>query len=970
MDVSTSQQFIDVYNRISKLETDITNVVKEFYSNLVKSYDEIVDTPENLSDFNNDLDFITKDEVENRINSISIDDSNYLKKTGEEKQKCTAPTEFEELYTTTQDSEDSSDKVATTKFVHNLVSNNGESVTQQIIGAVGKKYITSKAAESIIKDKIGEHQYGTVVNLVNKKIEDAIKGIEDMIPEVDVPTRTSDLVNDSGFITLGDVPGDLVTSVNGQTGNVQITIPQVPTNVSSFTNDAGYITDPGVTSVNNRTGNVMVQENVQSDWSATTGLAKILNKPSLHTVATSGDYEDLSNTPDLSAYAQYSSLAAVATSGNYNDLSNKPDLTTYLPKSGGDMNANATVKFNSYNARYLTISGNKIIQDLTNTGGGYAGSFYTVKTKGADDNIYETVGIGFSGNSSSPKGLKYLYAASPGKNNSNPDIKFNVDGTTEFLSDVTGVKFIKKNGTSSQFLKADGSVDDTQYATLSDIQLEVSALVDQAPTTLDTLNELASALGNDPNFATTVASQIGAKYTKPSGGIPKSDLSSAVQTSLSKADTALQSHQDISGKVDKVTSTDNAVVRFNGTSGAIQNSGVTIDDSNNLTAAKFVTKNGTSSQFVKGDGSVDSTVYATKTSDDNKVPYGGVLMPTNSFGGKKVYINSMDNAFNAADQKYYVTITKHSKSANGITYPYVDSTKEATDDDYYVDGPIISTLTTQAHKLFDGSYETYIRCGADEYIKIRIMFGSNTSPSATTSYFSGYPYGNFYISYYSNRTPNIASLCRIYNKYSTQGVGWKLLTATAFTGTLNASSFIERVHDESNYSRTCVEFIIFGNDVSGRDVMITQIDYQLIRPNIGRDGSTVTKFDEQSLYFPFNWYSDHAKTVTINNNGNVTAVKFIKTNGTSSQFLKADGSVDSNTYLTQTTFESGNPDLKAIEELTDTSGFLKKTSANTWTLDTNTYLTEHQSLENYATKNYVEALEQRIAALEAALNNS
>ena len=38
-------------------------------------------------------------------------------------------------------------------------------------------------------------------------------------------------------------------------------------------------------------------------------------------------------------------------------------------------------------------------------------------------------------------------------------------------------------------------------------------------------------------------------YSKPSGGIPKSDLSSSVQTSLGKADTALQSHQDISGKV-------------------------------------------------------------------------------------------------------------------------------------------------------------------------------------------------------------------------------------------------------------------------------------------------------------------------------------------------------------------------------------------------------------------------------------
>ena len=40
------------------------------------------------------------------------------------------------------------------------------------------------------------------------------------------------------------------------------------------------------------------------------------------------------------------------------------------------------------------------------------------------------------------------------------------------------------------------------------------------------------------------------KYTKPSAGIPKTDLAPAVQSSLSKADTALQNHQDISGKAD------------------------------------------------------------------------------------------------------------------------------------------------------------------------------------------------------------------------------------------------------------------------------------------------------------------------------------------------------------------------------------------------------------------------------------
>ena len=42
---------------------------------------------------------------------------------------------------------------------------------------------------------------------------------------------------------------------------------------------------------------------------------------------------------------------------------------------------------------------------------------------------------------------------------------------------------------------------------------KVSALVDAAPSTLDTLNELAAALGDDPNFATTVTNSIAAKLS-------------------------------------------------------------------------------------------------------------------------------------------------------------------------------------------------------------------------------------------------------------------------------------------------------------------------------------------------------------------------------------------------------------------------------------------------------------------------
>ena len=45
-----------------------------------------------------------------------------------------------------------------------------------------------------------------------------------------------------------------------------------------------------------------------------------------------------------------------------------------------------------------------------------------------------------------------------------------------------------------------------------------------------------------------------AKYDKPGTGIPSTDMTAEVQTSLAKADTALQAHQDITGKADKVAS--------------------------------------------------------------------------------------------------------------------------------------------------------------------------------------------------------------------------------------------------------------------------------------------------------------------------------------------------------------------------------------------------------------------------------
>jgi hypothetical protein len=49
------------------------------------------------------------------------------------------------------------------------------------------------------------------------------------------------------------------------------------------------------------------------------------------------------------------------------------------------------------------------------------------------------------------------------------------------------------------------------YATETYVGTAISNLIDAAPGTLDTLNEIAAALGDDPNFASTITTSIGTK---------------------------------------------------------------------------------------------------------------------------------------------------------------------------------------------------------------------------------------------------------------------------------------------------------------------------------------------------------------------------------------------------------------------------------------------------------------------------
>jgi hypothetical protein len=75
---------------------------------------------------------------------------------------------------------------------------------------------------------------------------------------------------------------------------------------------------------------------------------------------------------------------------------------------------------------------------------------------------------------------------------------------------LSGTGFVKISGSTISY-------DNSTYATQTYVNTAISDLVASAPTTLNTLNELALALGNDANFATSIATSIGTKQAQLNG---------------------------------------------------------------------------------------------------------------------------------------------------------------------------------------------------------------------------------------------------------------------------------------------------------------------------------------------------------------------------------------------------------------------------------------------------------------------
>jgi hypothetical protein len=86
--------------------------------------------------------------------------------------------------------------------------------------------------------------------------------------------------------------------------------------------------------------------------------------------------------------------------------------------------------------------------------------------------------------------------------------------TVKQLNDDLQLKANRHNPTFTGTVKAPtpaADSNDTSVSTTAWVRQAIAELVDSSPETLDTLSEIAAALGNDPNFATTITNQLAGK---------------------------------------------------------------------------------------------------------------------------------------------------------------------------------------------------------------------------------------------------------------------------------------------------------------------------------------------------------------------------------------------------------------------------------------------------------------------------
>jgi len=168
-------------------------------------------------------------------------------------------------------------------------------------------------------------------------------------------------------------------------------------------------------------------------------------------------------------------------------------IATMLPKAGGQMTGNITFSGSqTVDGRDLSADGSKL--DGIESGATADQSASEILT------LIKTVdGAGSGLDADLLDGQSSAYYAVAATENSR------LANTNTYIATKANIASPTFTGVPAAPTAA-AATNTTQIATTAFVRTEVSNLVASAPSTLDTLNELAAALGDDPNFATTIAS--------------------------------------------------------------------------------------------------------------------------------------------------------------------------------------------------------------------------------------------------------------------------------------------------------------------------------------------------------------------------------------------------------------------------------------------------------------------------------
>ena len=275
-------------------------------SDLTNNSGFITNTVNDLANYYLKAETYTQTEVNNligQIKTISIEVVDSLPETGESNKIYFVP------------------KDGTTGDIYNeyiWINNAWELIGSTQIDLTG--YATETWVNNQIKDFLNEAQVTEIVNnsltsyYTKTQTDDLLKGKANTS---DIPTKLSELTNDSGFIN--NEVNDLAnyykktetynqTEVNNLLSN-KANISDIPTKVSELENDSGFTTNEGTV----------------------TSVAVKMNGEVKGTVTSSGTIDlgtVITEHQSLDGYAKTADLSKVATTGSYNDLTNQPTIPT------------------------------------------------------------------------------------------------------------------------------------------------------------------------------------------------------------------------------------------------------------------------------------------------------------------------------------------------------------------------------------------------------------------------------------------------------------------------------------------------------------------------------------------------------------------------------------------------------------------------------------------------------------------